>query len=74
MPKPTTTNKEVVIDDIQPVAENTKSALPVIEVIKSGNIGLKKEGHDGMVQVHKSMRKIYEDAGFEIIESTIKKK
>lgn len=73
MPK-TTTNKEVVIDEIQPVSENTKSALPVIEVIKSGNIGLKKEGHEGMVQVHASMRGIYEKAGFEIVESSTKKK
>ena len=73
MPK-TATNKEVVIDEIQPVAENTKSALPVIEVIKSGNIGLKKEGHEGMVQVHASMRGIYEKAGFEIVEPSTKKK
>lgn len=70
------TNKTTDLTDsnIEVVPENTTSALPVKDVILPGNIGLKKDGHEGMVQVHKSMRKIYEDAGFEIIESTIKKK
>lgn len=67
-------NKEVILDDIQAVSENTESALPVVEVIQSGNIGLKKEGHEGMVQVHASMRGIYEKAGFEIVEPKAKKK
>ena len=71
--KPSST-KNVEIEEIQAVSEPIESALPEKDEIKQDHIGLKKTGFEGMVQVHKNMKAVYEKAGFEIIEPKAKKK
>lgn len=66
--------KNVEIDEIKAVSEPIESALPEKDEIKQDYIGLKKTGFEGMVQVHKNMKPVYEKAGFEIIEPKSKKK
>lgn len=59
---------------LQPVSESVAPVIAKESLLKDDHIGLRKKGESGMVQIHKSMRKHYENGEWEIIEAETKKK
>ena len=67
--------KSEVLELDEAIEMPVESVLKVDPVIKSGNIGLLREGSNSLIQIHASMRRHYEGKqGWTIVEHDNKKK